>query len=320
MGSPGETAAQTFVLGDRLITVMTRGVYAVKMADSVDPNRTDFNLPNIITQPVVGYGAESPIISRTLLTGRELFRCEYLGLEFDEQRALGIAFEATENLAAMVDLKIALEQDFNLAAEQLQGSPVGSALKLPITPNLRSRGESFIRHADLTHQATKALCDLFFPRKKSNEKWSIHIVEALGDTTAASKQSQQFLSGVVSHIDAVRDFRNASEHPDAAKGVTFSDFGVQPGFGITRPSLEIRHPKSPLAPTDLVVFMDTVIEDCSGIFESTAALLCSLSIRVPPVINCRVAMLDDAHSKARYGIRYVYEATFVPGAVAPPEP
>ena len=54
VGSPGEIGVEMLVLGDRLLTIMTQGVYAVRMADSVDPDRTDINLPNVMTQQVLG--------------------------------------------------------------------------------------------------------------------------------------------------------------------------------------------------------------------------------------------------------------------------
>jgi hypothetical protein len=139
MGSPGETATEMFVLDGRLFAVMTRGVYAVRTADSVDPDRTDINLPNMLTQQVMGYGSESPFIARTLLTGRELFQRGYLGTDFDEQRALKIAFEAAQQLGAMTDIKLQLERDREKAAAELQHTPVKPGFKLPIMACTRFR-------------------------------------------------------------------------------------------------------------------------------------------------------------------------------------
>jgi len=320
MGSPGETASEIFVIDSRLITVMTRGVYAVRTADSVDPDRTDINLPNMMTQQVLGYGSDSPFISRTLLAGRELFRRGYLGTDFDEQRALSLAFEAAQHLAAMTDLKVALEEDCDRAAKELKQTPVKLGFKLPVTPNLRSRGEAFVRAADKVNQSTKALSELFFPRKRANDDWSSHITQALQSATSSNEQTKQFLQRVIALIDTMREFRNASEHPDATKDVTFRDFDIQPGLKVMPPSIEIRHPKFPVARTDFLTFMNSVIDECSRIFEGMAALLCNESIRVPPIMCCQVALLDEAQSKARHGISFVYHSTFKPGVIpdAPP--
>jgi hypothetical protein len=320
MGSSDETAAEMFVLDGRLLTVMTKGVYILRTADSVDPNRTDINLPNMMTQQVLGYGSESPFISRTLLAARELFRRGYLGMDFDEQRALRLAFEVAQHLASMMDLKVAFERDRELAAKELQRTPVTPGFKLPVTPNLRSRGEAFIRHADKANQSTKELSELFFPRKKTNDSWPAHIVQVLQQGTSSNEKSNEFLLGVISLIAAVREFRNASEHPDPTKEVTLRDFDIQPGLKVVPPSIEIRHPKYSVARTDLLTFMSTLIEECSRIFEGMAALLCSESIKVPDVISCQVALLDEAQSRARHGISFAYYATFKPGVIPETSP
>jgi len=320
VGSPGETATDMLVLDGRLLAIMTGGVHAVRTADSVDPDRTDIDLPNMMTQQVLGYGSDSPFISRTLLAGRELFQRGYLGTDFDEQRALKLAFEAAQHLAAMTDLKVAFEQERERADKELQRTRVEAGFKLPVTLDLRSRAEAFIRHADKVNQATKQLSDLFFPKDKGNESWSSHIAQALESATAANEQSKQFLLGVVSLIEAVREFRNSSEHPDGTKSLELWDFDIQPGLKVLPPSIEIRHPKFPVARTDFLIFMDTLIEECSRIFEGMAALLCNESIKVPPIISCQVALLDEAQSKARHGISFAYCATFKPGVLPADSP
>jgi hypothetical protein len=311
---PDEIVVSAIVLGGRLLSITTRGVYAAQMADSIDPDRTDVNIPNVVTQRVLGYGSEAPIISRTLLTGRELFQRGYLGTDFDEKAALEIAFEAAQHLAAMADLRVSLERDSERAAEELQGRPLKAGFKLPVTPNLRSRGESFIRHADQTNQEIKSLCELFVPRSKPNENWSAHIVEVLRPSTSSNKQAEQFVQKVVAHIEAIRELRNASEHPDETKEITFWDFAMQAGPSIVSPSFAVRHPKTPIERTDLLHFMDSVIETCSGHFEGMAALLCNQSIKVPPILQAHVVQLDPAQSKARRGINYAYQAALISSA------
>jgi hypothetical protein len=317
VGGPGETAVEMIVLGGRLLSITTGGVYAAQMADSVDPDRTDINLPNVITQQILGFGSDSPIISRTLVAGRELFQRGYLGSDFDEKAALEIAYEAAQHLAAMADFRVSLERDRERAAAELQGKPLKGGFKLPVTPNLRSRGESFIRHADQTNQEIKALCDLFFPRSKANKNWSTHVVEVLRPSTSSNKQAEQFVQGAVAHIEAIRDLRNASEHSDETKEITFWDFAMQAGPSIVTPSFAVRHPKTPIERTDLLHFMESVIEVCSGLFEGMAALLCNQSIKVPPVLQAQVVQLDPAQSKARRGINFAYQAMLISGA--PPQ-
>ena len=83
-----DSAICMIVLNDRLLLVMTSAVYQVLHADRIDPDRTDISLPNAVPQKVLHYGGDTPLVSRTLLTGRELFDQTYLGQQFDKERAV----------------------------------------------------------------------------------------------------------------------------------------------------------------------------------------------------------------------------------------
>jgi hypothetical protein len=157
VGQEGDIAICMIVLNDRMLLITTNAVYEANHADRIDPDRTDINLPSFITQNIFDYGGDTPFISRTLLTGRELFDKTYLGQQFDKDRALLLAFEAAGHLAAMTDIRKSMAEENNIAAEKHHGAPIGNSVELPTTPNLRARGEGFIRHADMTHQATKEL-------------------------------------------------------------------------------------------------------------------------------------------------------------------
>ena len=46
-----------FGLGESLLIVKRKGIYAIKMADQIDPNRTNPNIPNTV-QRFAPYGSD----------------------------------------------------------------------------------------------------------------------------------------------------------------------------------------------------------------------------------------------------------------------
>jgi len=312
VGQEGDTAICMIVLNDRLLLVFANAVYEAHTADCIDPDRTDINLPNVVPQKIFDYGADTPFISRTLLTGLALFDQTYLGQQFDKERALSLAFEAARNLAAMTDIRKSMAEENDVVAKKIHGN----SFELPATPNLRARGEAFLRHADMTYHATKALSELFYPKKKPNDNWADHIGDSLKSATALHPPSKQFLSATICKIIAARNFRNAAEHPDQTKEVKFLDFALQPGLNVTWPSIELKHPQTPLSRVELVPFMDKVIDESVGAFEGMSAFLCDENIKLPGPFDCQVVWRGEAQVKR--GPNYTYRTTLKPG-VRPPE-
>ncbi|MDF0497222.1 IS66 family insertion sequence element accessory protein TnpB [Bradyrhizobium yuanmingense] len=58
-------------IGERLHTVKTDSISRIMLADEIDPNRTNINVPNS-QQEVLDCGSDSPLVAKTLLTGKQL--------------------------------------------------------------------------------------------------------------------------------------------------------------------------------------------------------------------------------------------------------
>ena len=208
------------------------------------------------------------------------------------------------------DIRKSMAEEYD-EVKKLHGTSIGNSFELPSTPNLRARGEAFIRHADKTHQATKDVSELFYPKKNANDNWAVHIVESLKTATASNAQSERFLSATTCKINAMRNFRNAVEHPGETKEVTFWDFELQAGPTVTPPLIEIRHPETPISRRELLPFMDKVIEECIGVFEGMSAFLCDENIKMPVPFDCQVVRRTEA--QAQRGPNYIYHTTVKAG-------
>src|SRR5262249_32256833 len=105
IGVPDDQSAITaiFPIGDDLYVVKERGIYEVKLADRIDPNRTNIAIPNT-QQRVLNYGSDASVVGRTLLTAKELFNPTYLPKNLDLAEALRLCFETLRDLPAMLDV------------------------------------------------------------------------------------------------------------------------------------------------------------------------------------------------------------------------
>src|SRR5690349_12364125 len=74
IGTDGDDSAITDVISiDRtMYLVKERGLYTVRLADEIDPERTNLGIPDI-QQRVLSVGSINPMVARTLLTADTLF-------------------------------------------------------------------------------------------------------------------------------------------------------------------------------------------------------------------------------------------------------
>ena len=78
-------------IGDDFYIVKENGIYAVKLADSIDPERLNPHIPNV-QQRVLDYGSASKLVGRTFLTANSLFKENHLPSTFNCEQAIMLAF------------------------------------------------------------------------------------------------------------------------------------------------------------------------------------------------------------------------------------
>src|SRR6267154_5600200 len=84
----GTPIREMFSLNDTLLIITERAIYEVKVADQIDPERQNPNIPHNVQRRILELGTDSELVGRTLLTARNLFRSEYLSESIDVKQAL----------------------------------------------------------------------------------------------------------------------------------------------------------------------------------------------------------------------------------------
>lgn len=119
IGNGGEHAKEMISLGDRMLTVTDKSVFETKLADQIDPGRTDINVPKAVQSRLIAYGSDHAIVCQTLLTAKALLGEGWLKSGFDKEAGLRVALQAAEHLAAMSNGHAQLRAEWERAAGEL---------------------------------------------------------------------------------------------------------------------------------------------------------------------------------------------------------
>ncbi len=76
-------------LKNRLLIFTDKCTYEVRLADQIDPNRTNPNLPHNVRQKLLDYGIQSELVYKILLQAKVLFQKNMLPI--DTERALELS-------------------------------------------------------------------------------------------------------------------------------------------------------------------------------------------------------------------------------------
>jgi hypothetical protein len=273
VGGPDDLSAITEMVPIEGILhfVKEKSIYACKLADTIDPGRTNPHIPNV-QQKVLALGSDSLLVGRTLLTAKELFHDHFLPESFDCKAALALAFGALKDLAAMQAI-----------AEQIQTAQASSQLEdrrqqdrsvvLPSIGDVSALSKSFLQKADHALQALLGIVKLFYG-DNAGKAWFESLVQLAERKYGADDQFTKFLVLALPLFQFVRNARNCVEHPKPSQRVIVTDFVLNAAMQVVAPTIEIVHPKSHQPPVSIEEFTREFIEQISGVFELMIAFMC----------------------------------------------
>jgi len=307
IGTPDDQSAVTgiFPIGDDLYVVKERGIYEVKLADRIDPNRTNIAIPNT-QQRVLNYGSDASVVGRTLLTAKELFNPTYLPKNLDLAEALRLCFETLRDLAAMLDVAGALEQDQLVATRAVRHNvQKGGAVALPSVGSIGARCKDFVQKSDHSLQSVLGMVRIFYG-KDAGRQWFEGFTKLVSKRYGESDPFSQFLIGVVPFLKFIRNARNCVEHPKDSQRIVTRDFFPQADGTILPPTIEIIHPHTPMHATPVSDFMSRVQENLVAIVEQTIVFICSKHVR-PPMAAFPVQIVEwPEENRSQKHVHYSY--------------
>ena len=319
VGNDGETNKAMIVTDDHLYAVTDRAIYAVQMADQIDPDRTNINLPMTVQQKGLGYGSDSEFVARTFMTAAQLFNPTYLGQTFPVTEGKLLGLELAKRLATLQDFYNALAANEERAEVELQTARRQGSFKLPETPDLRTRVETFAAAADRIQETLFKIAFLFYPKPAKQEGTRAYLIAAVEAATPGRTNYHDGIKSIVELLHRIREHRNASVHEDGPKALIVRDFHLLPDGDVSAPLMTIQHPVFASPETPVTAYMSQWIGALTAASEAMIAWLCgeNITLKVGPFEH-HLDMMPDGQTVD--GSRYYYRTAIVgplPTAVAP---
>lgn len=297
-------------IGDSLYAVKKKAIYKVLLADDIDPDRTNLDIPDT-NQKILNYGSDAEIVGRTLLTAYGLLTPAHLVVKFDKAEALELTIAALKDLAAMHDIfenfsKVEAKavEEFNARQEKKQ------PIVIPAIGNTETLCKSFCQNADHFSLKLLKLARLFFPIEMKNKGYD-GLDDLVIKKYGADSPFAQLMKEAKPALEYIRNTRNSLEHPQAnpVQKANIQDFLMEATGEVTRPTIEVQYRRAKYPKESVFAFMHDRIIELATLFELLLANLCSYNIADFGGFSIRVMELpenrragDKRHVRLGYGI------------------
>ena len=296
------------VIGPRMYFLTERGLTSGVMADQIDPERRNQNIPNVVQRVELPYGVESVFMQKTVCVAFELIDQTYLPTHVDNDEVLTIAVAIALSLASVTEFVCQLQaHQRHTRAEGKAGRL--SAAYVPHTANLDGKVRQSIAALREVEVAIKKTTAHFYPKDMSNHRWDKKLKDAL---LAKHAQTDGFIDHVNSlwtAMDNVANHRNAMIHPNEEKSIKINDYELDPAGVFIAPTIEILHPRSPVARRDTAQFLEMQVDSIANVYQCLLGYMCDMNVRLlGEMIQSEVTTLPDGGM--RNGSKLVWTSNF----------
>ena len=314
VGTPDDQTRITEMIGleRTLYIVKEGGIYATQLADNIDPQRTNPNVPNV-QQKVLSIGSSSILVGKTLLTAKELFNPTFLPQKFDKDAGLNFALAALKDLAAMNEIAERLEQAQANAEVQDYRTRDRSVL-LPSAGNVASELKTFAQKADHVLQSLLGIIKLFYGAE-IGKRWFESVAEMAVQQYGANDEFTKLLQEALPVLKFIRNMRNCVEHKKPGQDAIATDFTLSPTLELVPPTVEIIHPETSQPRMQASAFMRDVTDQLADIFEIMLAFLCGKNAQPFAGFTIGVIVLPPEQRRTPQ-VRYSY-GTNIGGQISP---
>lgn len=266
-------------VGGRLLIIKERSIYEMVFADTIDPQRTNINLPPTIHKLIIDKGTESETVARTFLTAKTIFRPQYIPSTIDCDKLLSLTIDILSEFC-LLEKEIWEYQDAeNKAATDYEKRRTQkSSFELPSVVNLESKCKTIFQKADHVEQILMDIITHFYPNQgltKQSHFPKFH--EVLTKVYGEKDSFAEFISKTLYFMRVVRELRNGFDH--RLSSVTASDFELQTDGNILSPTITLNHKEVKLDRTSLSEFLKLTNVNLIDIVETTFAFLAGRNVK-----------------------------------------
>jgi hypothetical protein len=306
IGTEGDVRAirEMIPLGDTMYFVKEHGIYALQLADQIDPGGTNAAIPDT-QQCVLRIGSDDPVVARTLLTANTLFKEAVLGEEFPREKALRLTLSMLKDIVALTDMRVDLEPaDARVREKFLSERQTPGSLVLPAIGNLEARCDTFAQKAGHIVNALEEVAKFFYPlAKKLIDSLTALAAERYGtDSTFAV-----WMRNARPSLLFVNEMRNMIEHPKPDWHIEISDFRLTPSGNIDPPFINVVRPGEEPHKATITLLMNKIVDELVSATEVLIAFLCSANARPfggrsVGVVELPLEQREYKHQRFYYGV------------------
>jgi hypothetical protein len=257
-----------------MVIVTRKSVWRMMLADNIDPQRNNVNIPRQIQERLLSYGSDDAIVGRTLLQGKELLLEGHLPDTLNKYQAMQLVLFFSKELAAMNDELKKLSEEYT----EIQGHFNGrvrddGSFVLPALKNLERRAKELIQNIDHMGGIVIDIMKLFpieIPQKNPLGKLIEQTQQKFGSEHLVTKA----ISELKEKMGWLRFLRSDMEHPDTTGTVAFENYKMNDSGEIEQPLIKHTRKSSPFQSIDLIQFVVESQGDMIDLFETTLVLLC----------------------------------------------
>ena len=295
-GGPEEGKIVGFVkIGERGLVLKENAIYEPILADQVDPDRTNPNIPHS-QQKVLSFGSTDEIVGGVLLTG-EAFLDKRYHPGLDAPMAMELVWEMTGDLLAMRGQQEEIARKILEAESQLQ-SRAAPGFVLPSVDGLRPTVEAFFLRAHHMVKALMGLNRLFFGEAIKHPD---SLLEHVGGKQIPMRDLVEDSAPL---LRFVWHARNSIEHPKASERLLVADFRMTALAEVEPPMLEHIHPKAAHRSVPVATALRRIREDLTSIAES---MIVALSAEHAEFGAMPLGIMEIDEPRRRYPhLRYSY--------------
>jgi len=266
-------------IGGRALIIKERAIYEMVMADTIDPKRTNINLPTTIQKLIIDKGTESEIVSRTLLTAMTLFNKDYIVDAIDCKKIISLAIDLLSEISILEkEIKEYQLAEDSASNEYEERKKQLSSYKLPSVVSLESKCKTIFQKADHVEQTLMDIIVNFYPNiglTKQSHFPNLH--QKLKEKYGKTDSFVLFIGNTIHFMQVIRELRNGLDHRlDHTKVL---DYELQTNGDIISPTIELQHKKIKLERTSLHEFLDLIFINIIDIVELTFAFLAKKNVR-----------------------------------------
>ncbi|MGO1160523.1 hypothetical protein ACTOV4_01030 [Brucella sp. C7-11G] len=287
-------------IGGRLHIIKNKSIYCVALADETDPERKVISIPNT-QQKILGYGADSFIVQRVLLTAKELFKVDRLIGSLDAKEALRASVELTQNICSANEIAEQIDDIFRDNEKKTLKSNSGS-LTLPSTPNLIPQCKTFIQKAEHALQCMSKIC-VVFCGQSILKKWPDGLVKYMKENDGDS-ETIAFIEQFADFGKKLRNIRHCIEHEKKSQRLEIFDYGLGSTGKLSAPTIAVVHEETPISTVPVDQFMNHLVSTLVTFSESLIATMANQNVTDFGVFRVVVGELPE--NMRRLGVRYGY--------------